>query len=272
MDDNRKKRIGELVTNAQAVTDQVERSRKYKNIAGLICQEAVRSNDMLYLEEAKKIAALVTDDPSKAYVEIVRAIAKLPRKDKTAFDEAVKITERIDNDLDLSVALHEISVAFGKFGIDKDDKALYSDCLEMIQKIPLDTYRSMALRNISKALSGKNHVDSLGLLEKSIGIIEKSTGIHTIYLVYAFCETAALLAILNDERSYGFLKKAMAMADNIIDDFERSAVFLKILETHIDMGTKLKDEKLLDESALILKQITKEYYKTLAKNALKNIS
>jgi len=272
MDDNRKKRIGELVTNAQAVTDQVERSRKYKNIAGLICQEAVRSNDMLYLEEAKKIAALVTDDPSKGYVEIVRAIAKLPRKDKTTFDEAVNITEMIDNDLDLSVALHEISVAFGKFGIDKDDKTLYSDCLELIQRIPLDTYRSMALRNISKVMTGKNSPDALQLIEKSIGIIEKSKGIHSIYLVYAFCETAALLAILNDKRSYGFLKKAMTMADGISDGFERSAVLLKILETHIEMGTKLKDEKLLNEAALISKQITKEYYETLAKNALQSIS
>ena len=271
MDDNWKKRISELATNAQAITDPVERSRKYKNIAGLICQEAVRSNDMLYLEEAKKIAALVTDDPSKAYVEIVRAIAKLRRKDKTAFDEAVKITERIDNDLDLSVALHEISVAFGKFGIEKDDN-LYSDCLDLIQTIPLDTYRSMALRNISKVLAGKNHADALGLLERSIGIIEKSTGIDSIYLVYAISETAALLAILNDKRSYTFLSKAKAMADIISDDFERSAVFLKILETHIEMGTKLKDEKLLNEAAIISKNITKEYYKTLSKNALKLIS
>lgn len=272
MDDNWKKRISELATNAQAITDPIERSRKYKNIVGLISREAVRTNDMLYLEEAKKIAALVTDDPSKAYVEIVRAIAKLPRKDKTAFDEAVKITERIDNDLDFSVALHEISVAFGKFGIDKDDKTLYSECLALIQRIPQDTYRSMALRNISKVLTGKDPVDALGLLEKSIGIIEKSTGIHSIYLVYAFCETAALLAILNDKRSYGFLKKAMTMADSISDDFERSAVLLKILEAHIEMGNKLKDEKLLNEAALISKQITKEYYKTLAKNALQSIS
>jgi hypothetical protein len=266
MDDNWKKKISELATNAQSITDPVERSRKYKNIVGLICQESVHSNDMLYLEEAKKIAALVTDDPSKAYVEIVRAIAKLPRKDKTAFDEAVKITQNIDNDLDLSVALHEISVAFGKFGIDKDDKALYSDCLDLIQTIPLDTYRSMALRNISKVLAGKNHADALGLLERSIGIIEKSTGIHNIYLVYAFCETAVLLAILNDKRSYSFLNKAKAKADSISDEFERSAVFLKILETNIEMGNKLTDEKLLDEAAIISKNITKEYYKTLAKN------
>lgn len=272
MDDNWKKRINELATNAQAITDPVERSRKYKNIVGLICQEAVRSNDMLYLEEAKKIAAIVTDDPSKAYVEIVRAMAKLPRKDKTAFFEAIKITEKIDNDLDLSVALHEISVAFGKFSIDKDDKALYSDCLDLIQTIPLDTYRSMAFRNISKALAGKNQVDALEVLEKSVGIIEKSTGIHSIYLIYAFCETAALLAILKDERSYGFLNKAMTMASNINDDFEKSAVLLKILETHIKIGTELKNEKLLNEAALISENITKEYYKTLAKNALKNLS
>lgn len=58
------------------------------------------------------------------------------------------------------------------------------------------------------------------------------------------------------------------MTDNIIDDFEKSAVLLKILETGIEIGTKFEDKKLLDDAAGISKGITREYYKTLAKNAL----
>src|SRR5665811_374439 len=154
MNDEVKTRIDKLVASAADISDLLERSRKYRNIVGLISQEAARSNDMQDIEEAKKIAGLVTDDPSKAYLEIVRAIAKMNRKDKNLFDEAVKITAKIDNDLDLSVALSQIVTAFGKYGITKKDDVIYSDSLYLIKKIPLNTYRAMAYRNISKEMAG----------------------------------------------------------------------------------------------------------------------
>ena len=201
-------RIKELKDAAAVIPDPAERSRKYKNIVGLLSQEAVRSNNRQHIEEALKIAGMVTDDPSKAYLEIIRAIAKMKQKDKNRFDEAVKISQSIDNDLDLSVALHEIAIGFGRYGIDNKDDMIYADSLDLAQKIPLDSYRAMTYRNLSKVLAGIDPKKSLELLNISIGILEKSKEIKTINQIQAFCDTSSILARLDDNRSYGFLKES----------------------------------------------------------------
>ena len=270
MHDENINKIKEIIGSAAGIPDPVERSRKYRTIVGILSQNAVRSNDPEYIEEAMKIAGMVTDDPSKAYVEIIRAISKMNRKDKKTFDETVKITEKTDNDLDLSVALSEIVFAFGKYGINKKDEMIYFASLDLVQKIPMNTYRAMAYRNLSKVMADIDQIKSVDLLDKSIEILEKSEGegIKTIYQILAYCDISAVLAKLNDNRSYGFFRKAGEMTDNIRDDFEKSAVLLKILETGIEIGTKFEDKKLLDDAARISKGITREYYKTLAKNAL----
>jgi len=61
-----------------------------------------------------------------------------------------------------------------------------------------------------------------------------------------------------------FLNKSISMAGNISDDFDKSAVLLKILDAETEIGNQFKDKKLLDERGIITKGITKEYYKTLA--------
>jgi len=268
MTDDVKTKIEKLVASAAAISDPLERARKYKSIVVLISQEAARSNDLQDIEDAQKIAGLVTDDPSKSYVEIIRAITKMNRKDKNLFDEAVKITGKIDNDLDLSVAHQLIVTAFGKYGITKKDEVIYSDSLDLIEKIPLNTYRAMAYRNISHAMAGVDPGKSLELLDMSIDLLEKSIGIRTEYLVKAFCETGSILALLNDERSRGFINKAIEISSEIVDEFDRSAVLLRIVETELEIGIRLKDQELIKQASVISKGITKEYYKTLAKNSL----
>ncbi|MDL5503432.1 MAG: hypothetical protein QSU88_09470, partial [Candidatus Methanoperedens sp.] len=136
-----------------------------------------------------------------------------------------------------------------------------------MKKIPMDTYRAMAYRNLSKVLGGVDNIKSMELLDRSIEILEKSEGIKTIYQILAYCDTSAVLAKLDDDRSYNFFRKAREMADNIMDDFKKSAVLLKILETGVEIGNKFEDKIILDEAAGISKGITREYYKTLAKNA-----
>ena len=257
----------EMIASAASISDRNERSRKYKSIVGLLSQEAVRSNDILYIEKALKIAGMVTDDPSKAYVEIIRSITKMKRKDKYSFDETVKITERIDNDLDLSVALYEIALAFGKYGNDKKEKII-PDSLDIIQKIPLDTYRSMAYRNLSKSISDIDPGKALVLLNKSIEILENSKDIGTIYKISALCDTGAVLSLIGDERSHDFIRRAVEISDDIIDDLEKSAVLLKIVETEMAIGKKSKDTEMINEASVISKGIMKEYYKSLALNAL----
>ena len=268
MRDENINKIKEIAGSAAGISDPAERSRKYRTIVGILSRNAVRTNDQLFIEEAMKIAGMVTDDPSKAYVEIIRAMARMNRKDKKTFDETLKITEKIDNDLDLSVALSEIVLAFGKSGIGKKNMMMYSISLDLVEKIPMNTYRAMAYRNISKIMADIDPVISLELLDRSIEILKKSEGIKKIYLIPAYCDTSAVLARLNDDRSYVFFKQAREMSDNIMDDFEKSAVLLKILETAIEIGKKFKDGKLLDEASEISKGITREYYKTAAKNAL----
>ncbi len=266
MQDEKKSRILSMISSASEIRDEAEKSRKYRNIVGVLSMEAARSNDPWYLEEAIKTAGLVTDDPSKAYVEIIRAIAKIGinRKDEEMLREGVRITERIDNSLDLSVALHELVVAFARIGIERNDEKLLSYTLDLSEKILLNTYRSSALRNIARLLAPENPKRALELLGSAIELIEKSKDVKSIYLASAFCDIASLLSLLNDGRSYGFIKSAITLADGIVDEFEKSAVLLKIVETERIIGIKQMDEGLLKEAGLISERITREYYRTLA--------
>jgi len=266
-----KNRIREMIASASLIEDLSERSRKYRNIVGILSYEATRSDDAWYLEEALRTAGLVTEERSKACVDIVRAMAKIGinRKDEEILRKALKITDRIDNDLDLSVALHEIIVAFAKLGTDKKDEGLISRSLEPIQKIPVNTYVSSAYRNISRLIAGSDTERAKELLETAIEVIEKSKDVEPVYLASAYCDIASLLSKFNDERSYGFIEKAIALADGIEDDFEKSAVLLKIVETESVIGTEKNQEALLKEAAKISEGITREYYRSLAQEAIK---
>lgn len=258
----------DLLNSAAGISDPAEQSRKYKTIIVMLSLEAVRSNDHKYIDQAMKIAGLVTSEPSKAYLEIIRAITKMKLKDRNTFDETERITEMIDNYLDKSVALFEIVSAFGKYGIDKNDLKTFSDSLELVQKIPRNSYRASAYRNLSNMLVDTDQEKSRDLIDRSIEILENSKEIEPIFRILAFCETAMVLSKLNDKRSLLFQEKAKALAHELTDDFDRSAAFLKVLETGIEIGIKLKDKKLLDDAGTISKNITKEYYNTLAINAL----
>lgn len=272
MAEEKKNKLLSMITSAAEIGEPQERSRKYRNIVGILAQDALRTGEAWYLDEAIKTAGLVTDDPSKAYVDIVRAMAKIGinRKDDKILRDALGIIEKIDNNLDLSVALHEIVVAFAKLGIDKKDEKILSYSVGLTKKIPLDTYRSSALRNIAGLQAGANPKRALELLESAIEIIQKSKGVEPIFLISAFCDTASLLARLNDKRSYGFIKQAIGLADDVEDDFGKSAVLLKIVETEIAVGARKHDEVLLKDAAVISEGITREYYKTLALDAIKN--
>ncbi len=271
MAEDKKNKIQSMLTSAAEVQEPPERSRKYRNIVGILAQEALRSGDTWYLEEALKTAGLVTEDPSKAYVDIIRVMAKIGtnKKDERILGDAIKITERIDNSLDLSVALHELVVAFAKIGMDRKDEKILSYSLNLTEKIPRDTYRSSAFRNIAGLQAGENPKRALELLEIAIRLIEKSKSIEPVYLISALCDIAFWLAKLNDERSYGFIRQAITKAGDILDDFEKSAVLLKIVETEIAVGRQMHDEALLKEAVFISEGITREYYKTLALDAIK---
>lgn len=271
MPDEKKNRMLDVLASAAGIEEPIERSRKYRSIVGILLQEAVRIGDRWYLEEAIRTAGLVTDDPGKAYVEVIRAMAKIGtnKKDEQILSEAVKITGRIGSDLDLSVALHELAVAFAKIGIDKNDENIFSRSLDLAEKIPLNTYHSSALRNASRMRATKDPKKALELLEVAISLIEKSEGTEPVYLIHAYCDIASMLSMLGDNRSRGFIRRAIVLAGEITDDFEKSAVLLRILETENAIGIKEKDESLLKEAAALSEKITKEYYKTLALNAIK---
>ncbi len=48
-------------------------------------------------------------------------------------------------------------------------------------------------------------------------------------------------------------------------------MLLKIVETEIAIGTQQHDEGLLKEASLLSERITREYYKTLALNAVRTL-
>ncbi len=195
----------------------------------------------------------------------------MKRKDEETLKEGVKITGRISNNLDLSVALHELVVAFAKIGIDRNDEKLFSYSLDLSEKIPLNTFHSSALRNIARLQVVAHPKRALELLGSAIELIEKSKDAEPVFLASAFCDIASLLSVLNDGRSYGFIKRAITLADGIADDFEKSAVLLKIVETERAIGTKQKDEGLLKEAIVLSERITREYYRTLAVDAVKGL-
>lgn len=267
---DRKNQINNMIISAASIQDEAERSRKYRTIVGILSAEAIRSNDNWFLEEAVKTAGLVTDDPSKAYVDVIRAMAKISsnKKDEPMLKNALTLAGRISNDVELSVALHEMILAYAKWGVGENDEHILLCALDLIKKLPLDTYRSLALRNISRLLVKSNPGKALEFLEESIEIIENKEN-EPVYLASAFCEIANLLVALKDRRSYGFIKRSIALADDIADDFEKSAVLLKIVETGIAAGTALNDDSLVREAAIISEGISREYYKTLALNAVK---
>lgn len=268
MQENMVSLFQDILNSAAGISDPAERSRKYKTIIVMLSLEAVRSNDHKFIDQAMKIAELVTFEPSKAYLEINRAITKMKLKDRNTFDETLIITEKIDNDLDKSVALFEIVSAFGKYGIEKNEGKTYSDSLELVQKIPRNSYRASAYRNLSNMLVDTDQEKSRELIDRSIEILENSKEIEPIFNVLAFCETALVLSRLGDKRYLSFLEKAKTLANELTDDFDRSSAFLKALETDIEIGIKFKDKKLLDDAGMISKNITKEYYNTVAITAL----
>jgi len=272
MSDNKKKHIRDMLDRTASIADPGERSRKYRNVVATLSFDAVRSNDMWYIEEALKTARLVTDDTSMAYVDVIRAMAKMGtnNKDEKKLYEALEITGLIDNPLSKSVSLHAIVTALGKVAIEKNDEKLLEAALYQSTRIPLITYRSSALRNISRHLSATNPGKAQELLDAAIELIEENKDIQPIFRVFAYCDIASLLAIFNDSRSSEFIKRSIAIADNIADDFERSAILLKIVEVEIAIGNKKNDKIMLNDALAISKIITKEYYKTLAHHAIHN--
>jgi hypothetical protein len=265
MTEERKKQIMGQILSAAQVQDSSERGRKYRNIVGVLCLEFVRLNDRWFLDEAKKTAGLVTDDPSKAYLEITKTMAKVSinKNDDFLLNEALKITEKIANEIELSVALHDVVQAYALIGIKQNNETLFSRSLDLIKSIPRDSYRSSAYRNIARAIMKSNPGKARQFLENSIEIIEGKK-IDPLFLASAFLDISHLLATLNDPRSRDFLRRAIELVDKIEDESDRSAILLKTTETEVALAKLLNDDTLRTEAARLSERISREYYKTLS--------
>jgi len=265
MTEDRKKQILERISFTSQIEDGAERGRKFRNIVGALCLDFVRTGDRWFLDEAQKTAGLVTDDPSKAYLEIAKTMAKvsISKNDDALLEEALKITEKITDEIELSVALHDVVQAHAVIGIKQDNETLFSRSLDLIKSIPRGTYRSIAYRNISRALLKSNPEKAKQLLETSIEIIEGKK-IEPLFLASAFLDISHILATLNDPRSRDFLGRAIELVDKIEDESDRSAILLKTVETEIALAKLLNDDRLRKEAAKLSERISREYYKTLS--------
>ena len=265
MTEDRKKQIIEQISSAAKIDEGAERGRKFRNIVGALCLEFVRTGDRWFLDEAIKTAGLVTDDPSKAYLEIAKTMAKVSinKNDAGMLDEALKITEKITDEIELSVALHDVVQAQAVIGIKQNNETLFSRSIDLINRIPRDTYRSSTYRNIARMIMKSNPGKARRFLDKSIEIIEGKK-IEPLFLASAFLDISHLLATLNDMRYGDFLRKAIELVDKMEDESDISAILLKTIETEIALAKLLKDDILRQEASGHSERISREYYKTLS--------
>jgi tetratricopeptide (TPR) repeat protein len=265
MTEDMKQQILERISSVSQILDGAESGRKYRNIVGALCLELVRSGDRWFLDESIKIARLVTDDPSKAYLEIAKTMAKVSinKNDFRMLDEALQITEKITDEIELSVALHDIVQAHAVIGIKQNNETFFSRSLDLINKIPRVTYRSSAYRNIARVLLKTNPEKAKQLIETSIEIIEGKK-IEPIFLASAFLEISHLTATLNDPRSRDFLRRAIELVEKIDYEPDVSAILLKTIETEVALAKLLNDNTMIKEAARLSERISREYYKTLA--------
>lgn len=269
MTEERKKKILEQLSSAALIQDSAERGRKHRNIVSALCLEFVRTGDRWFLDESIKTAGLVTDDPSKAFLEITKTMAKVSinKNDFGMLDEALQITEKITDEIELSVALHDVVQAHAVLGIKQNNETLFSRSLDLINRIPRDTYRSSAYRNISRALLKTNPEKAKQLLETSIEIIEGKK-IEPLFLASAFLDISHLLATLTDTRSRDFFIMAIELIDKIENEYDISAILLKTIETEVAIAKLVNDDTMIKEAARLSERISREYYKTLSINCI----
>ncbi len=270
--------IREFEKKAESITNDIDRSKKYRAGIAALSQKAVETNNTIFLEAAVRFTGKVIDDHdrSKAYVDIVRGTARVAinTADADLVGRSLELSANTEEGHDLSHALQGIVAAMAEVGAKTDDPATVEDSKKLAGTIEYDTYRSSAWRSIARTQHGNNNTpDAVESANKAMEIIDMSKLIsRDVYRASAYVDLARLFIDLGQEgMARECITKAVDSSAGLEDEFERSSIFQAIAETQVRMGARTKDNRLLEDAVGSFGLITREYYRTSTKQTLMSV-
>ncbi|MCK4937252.1 MAG: hypothetical protein KAR85_01450 [Methanosarcinales archaeon] len=280
VDDTAKDFIKYLEDTAEAIKNDTLRSKKYRAGIATLAQRGVETNNTVYLDAAEQFTRHIIDtqDQSKAFVDIVRATARIAGNTSSAdlVNRALALSAKTDTGQDRSHCLQGVAVAMGKVGVTNSDVKTVETSKQLAGTIEYDTYRSSALRGISRTLYDSDDAwagEALDLAEMALDVIDKSLRVkQDIYRVSAYVDlTALFLEIGQIDKARQCIVIAQSTADNLTNEFERSSIFQAIAEILVRMGARTKDREMLEMAVQSYEKVTKEYYRTSTRRTLTNL-
>ncbi len=270
--------IREFEKKAESITNDIDRSKKYRAGIAALSQKAVETNNTIFLEAAVRFTGKVIDDHdrSKAYVDIIRGTAMVARNtaDADLVGRSLELSANTEEGHDRSHALQGIVAAMAEVGAKTDDPATVEDSKKLAGTIEYDTYRSSAWRSIARTQHGNNNTpDAVESANKAMEIIDMSKLIsRDVYRASAYVDLARLFIDLGQEgMARECITKAVDSSAGLEDEFERSSIFQAIAETQVRMGARTKDNRLLEDAVGSFGLITREYYRTSTKQTLMSV-
>jgi tetratricopeptide (TPR) repeat protein len=270
--------IREFEKNAESITNDIDRSKKYRAGIAALAQQAVGTNNTIFLDAAVRFTGNIIDDHdrSKAFVDIVRGTARVAinTADADLAVRSLELSANTEQGHDRSHALQGVVAAMAEVGAKTGDPAIVKDSKELAGTIEYDTYRSSAWRSIARTRhSHDNTPDAIESANKAMEIIDMSKLIsRDIYRASAYVDLAKLFIDLGQEdTARECITKAMDSSACLEDEFERSSIFQAIAETQVRMGARTKDNGLLDDAVVSFGNITREYYRTSTRQTLMSV-
>lgn len=263
---------------AESITNDIDRSKKYRAGIAALSQKAVETNNTIFLDAAVRFTGKIIDDHdrSKAYVDIVRGTARVAinTADADLAVRSLELSANTEEGHDRSHALQGVVAAMAEVGAKTDDPATVEDSKELAGTIEYDTYRSSAWRSIARTQHGNNNTpDAVESANKAMEIIDMSKLIsRDVYRASAYVDLARLFIDLGQEgMARECITKAVDSSAGLEDEFERSSIFQAIAETQVRMGARTKDNRLLEDAVGSFGLITREYYRTSTKQTLMSV-
>ena len=270
--------IRKFEIKAESITNDIDRSKKYRAGIAALAQKAVETNNTIFLDAAVGFTGKIIDDHdrSKAYVDIIRGTARVAinTADADLACRSLELSANTDKGHDRSHALQGVVAAMADVGMKIDEPAFLEDSKELAGIIEYDTYRSSAWRSIARIQHGNN--DTPGAVDsakRAMELIDKSKFItRDIYRASAYVDLVQLFIYVGQEdMARECITKAVYSSMGLEDEFERSSVFQAIAETQVRMGARIKDNGLLEDAVKSFKYITKEYYRTSTRQTLTSV-
>lgn len=270
--------VQNFVEKAESIKNETDRSKKYRSGIAVLAQMAVNSNNMTYLEAAIRFTGSIIDghDRSKAYVDIVRGTAAVAinLSNPKLVCYALELSANTDEGHDRSHAMQAVAAALAEVGTKNNAPAAVEEAKKLVETIEYDTYRSMAWRGIARTKLGIDDTAAgLDYTNKALEIIDSSDSISkAIYRSSAYVDMSKLFLDLEQiETAMNCIRKAEDLANMLENEFERSSIYQSVAETQVRMGARLKDRTFFKMAVESFGHITREYYRTTARQTLKNV-